>query len=79
MSYDLFMAIFMGMATLSCIFLMFVARKEGEPLGFRGFFVATCFAAALMLGHIQKVKNPPNSQGSSTSVTVTPDATKTER
>lgn len=79
MSYNLFMAIVMGMATVSCIFMMFVAHKEEESFGFVGFFVATCFALALMLGHAQKVVNPPDSQGSSTSVTVTPDATKTER
>ena len=79
MSFNLFMAIFMGMATISCIIMMLVSRKEGEPLGCAGFFVATLFALALMLGHVQQVINPPNSQGSSTSVTVTPDATKIER
>ena len=70
MSYDLFMAIFMGMATFSCIIMMLVAHKEGELSGFAGFFVATCFALALMLGHAQKVVNPPDSQGSCTSVKI---------
>ena len=79
MSYNLFMAIFMGVATVSCIFMMFVSRKEGERLGFSGYFVATMFALAHMLGYVQKVENPPNSQGSSTSVTVTSIATNTER
>lgn len=70
MSFDLFMAIFMGMATFACISMMLVARKEGQPLGFAGFFSATCFALALMLGHAQKVVNPPDSQGSCTSVKI---------
>lgn len=79
MSYNLFMAIFMGMATVSCICMMLVSRKEGESFGFSGYFIATMFALGHMLGYIQKVENTPNSHGSSTSVTVTSVATKTER
>lgn len=55
MSYNLLMAIFMGMATVSCISMMLVSRKEGERLGFSGYFIATLFALAHMLGYLSKV------------------------